>query len=103
MEYLQVFTTVGKRTDADKIATALVGERLAACVQIISVRSTYRWKGKVVRSREWLCMIKTEKTHYKKLERKLKAIHPYELPEIVAVRYAAGSLEYLKWISGQIG
>jgi periplasmic divalent cation tolerance protein len=100
--YLQVSTTVAKKADANKIATILINERLAACVQIMPVHSAYRWKGKLVNTKELLCIIKTDSGHYKKVERRLKEIHPYDLPEIVAVPYAAGSPEYLKWVSGQI-
>jgi periplasmic divalent cation tolerance protein len=103
MKYIQVFTTVAKIADADRIATALVKEKLAACVQIVGpVRSTYCWKGKTVRSTEWLCIIKTERPRYGRLEARLRAVHPYELPEIFAVPCVAGSPEYLKWVSEQM-
>jgi periplasmic divalent cation tolerance protein len=103
MKYIQVFTAVAKRADADRIASVLVKEKLAACVQVLGpVRSTCRWKGKIVRSTEWLCIIKTEKQRYGKVEMRLKAIHPYELPEIVAAPCSAGSQEYLKWVSEQM-
>jgi len=97
--YLQVFTTTGKREDAEKIAQTLVRRKLAACVQIIAkISSTYRWKGKVKMAQEWLCLIKSKSSLYEELERTIKEIHPYEIPEIVAVPIMAGSREYLEWL-----
>ncbi len=97
--HLIVFTTVGTRRDARAIADILLQKRLAACVQIVGpVASSYRWRGKIARSKEWLCIIKTKRSRYAALEREIKRTHPYELPEIVAARIAAGSREYLRWM-----
>ncbi len=98
-EYLTVFTTTGKRTDADRIARMLVEERLAACVQVIGpIESTYRWEGKVETSQEWLCLIKSTSALYETLEGRLKETHPYETPEIVALPIVRGSQTYLSWL-----
>jgi periplasmic divalent cation tolerance protein len=98
-EHIQVFTTTGKKEDADRIAQTLTQKRLAGCVQIIGgVRSTYRWKGKIEETEEWLCLIKSEKSLYKDLEKAIKEMHPYETPEIIAVPIVAGSKEYLGWL-----
>jgi periplasmic divalent cation tolerance protein len=103
MKYLEISTTTAKRADAERIANVLVRERLAACVHVLGpARSTHRWKGKMVNAEEWLCLIKTERAHYKKVERRRLQIHPYELPEIAAVPYIAGSSDYFKWVSEQI-
>ena len=74
-EYIQVFTTVDSRKDAEKIAQALVEERLAGCVQVIGpIMSTYWWKGNVEETEEWLCLIKSKKSLYDELEEVMKEI-----------------------------
>jgi periplasmic divalent cation tolerance protein len=102
--YIQVFTTTEKEDDAENIARTLIDKRLAGCVQIVGpVASTYRWQGKVEKAREWLCLIKTRQDLYAELEAAIKAIHPYETPEIIAVPIVGGSRDYLKWLDGEIG
>jgi periplasmic divalent cation tolerance protein len=98
-KYIQIITTVDKRPAAERIAKILIAKRLAACVQVGGpVKSIYRWKGKVETSREWLCVIKTRKSLYKKVETAIKKNHPYEVPEIIVIPIAQGSKDYLKWI-----
>jgi periplasmic divalent cation tolerance protein len=98
-KYIQVSTTVEKKEDADRIAKTLVESRMAACVQVIGpIRSTYWWKGKVEEAGEWLCVMKTREELYADLEASLRAVHPYEVPEIVAVPVVKGSQLYLRWI-----
>ena len=102
-EYIQVITAIEKREDAEKIANALVEKRLAACVQIVGpIVSTYWWKGNIERAEEWLCIIKSKKDLYDVLEKSIKEIHPYETPEIFALSIAAGSEDYLKWLSREV-
>ncbi len=98
-EYIQVFTTVEKREDADRIASTVVNKRVAACAQILgSIHSTYWWKGKVEEAGEWLLMMKTRQDLFSSLEKEIMAIHPYEVPEIIALPIVAGSASYLEWI-----
>jgi periplasmic divalent cation tolerance protein len=98
-EYVQVFTTVEKREDADRIASTVVNSRLAACAQILGpIHSTYWWKGKVEEAGEWLLMMKTRQDHFSALEKEIRTVHPYEVPEIIALPIVAGSESYLKWI-----
>lgn len=100
--YIQVITTISSKVEAEKISEALIKGRLAACVQIIGpIKSVYRWKGKIENAKEWACLIKTRKTFYKKVESAIRKIHPYEVPEIIAVSIADGSKDYLKWISSE--
>ena len=102
-EYIQVFTTFEKKIDAEKSAKVLVEKRLAGCVQIIGpVSSTYWWKGKVEAEKEWLCIIKSKRALYSKLEKAIKEINPYEIPEIIAVSIIEGSKEYLDWLSSEL-
>jgi periplasmic divalent cation tolerance protein len=98
-EYVQVFTTVEKREDADRIALTVVQKRAAACSQVLGpIRSTYWWKGKVEETGEWLCVMKTRRDLFPALEEEIKRLHPYEVPEIVALPIVAGSAPYLQWI-----
>jgi periplasmic divalent cation tolerance protein len=79
-----------------------VEQKLAACVQINGpIESTYRWKGKVETSTEWLCLIKTWEDLFGKVEAAIKKLHPYETPEIIAVPIVKGSKEYLTWLDAE--
>ena len=101
-EYLQVVTTASSADEARRIATALVEERLAACVQIVGpIESIYRWQGKVETAAEWQCWIKTRRQHFGAVEAAIRRLHSYEVPEILAVPILAGSEPYLKWLSDE--
>ena len=102
-EYLQVVTTTATREDAQKIADALVEKRVAGCVQILGpIVSTFWWQGKIERTEEWLCVIKSEGRFYSRLEQSIKELHSYETPEIIAVPIVAGSRQYLEWLSDEL-
>ena len=95
-----VLTTTASREEADRLAGALVEQRQAACVQIVGpIGSVYRWKEQVERSEEWLCLIKTDESHYPALEAAICQQHSYEVPEIIALPITAGSTDYLAWLS----
>jgi len=97
--HVQVMTTVASRKDARRIAGLLVDRRLAACVQVLGpIVSTYRWKGRVETAKEWLCLVKTRKSLYRRLEAAIRGIHPYEVPEILVLPVVAGSRTYLDWL-----
>jgi len=99
---LQVVTTVGSREEADRLAGALVGERLAACVQVVGpIWSRYWWQGEVETAEEWLCVVKTTEARYAAVEARVKALHSYEVPEITATPVVAGSAEYLDWVAAE--
>ena len=90
-ERLLVLTTVARAEDAERIAQELVGRRLAACVNVLpGVRSIYRWKGAVERDEERLLVIKTRADRFEALRETLLALHPYELPEVVALPIEGG-------------
>ena len=98
-EYIQITTTTEKKEQAVVIAEKLVKLRLAACVQVSGpVKSFFRWKGKIDKTDEWVCTAKSKNKLYKKVEKTILEIHPYEVPEIIAVPIISGSDEYLKWI-----
>jgi periplasmic divalent cation tolerance protein len=96
---IAVFMTAANREEAAQLAEMLVTERLAACVQILpEMESVYRWQGKLERQKEVLVIAKTTKSTFEKLEKKVRAIHSYETPEIVALPVTAGSPRYLEWL-----
>jgi|SRR5215469_10189460 len=95
-----VLVTCGSLGDARKIARAVVGLGLAACVNILGapVESVYRWKGKVERAKEYLLVLKTTAAKLKALEAEVKRLHRYEVPEFLVMKVEGGSGEYLKWL-----
>ena len=102
-EYLLVTTTVDSREAADQIAEQLVRKRLAACAQVGGpVSSTYWWQQKVESAQEWLCLLKTARRCYDKLESELRELHPYDVPQIIAVPIAEGSQAYLHWLHEEL-
>lgn len=101
-KFIQVFTTADKKELTERIANTLVEQKLAQCAQIVGhIKSIYRWKGKIEKADEWLCIIKCEEKNYKKVELEIKKIHTYEVPEIIAIPIIAGSKDYLKWLGGE--
>ena len=102
MTTLLVLTNVPGRAAAERLADLLVEQRLAACVNILApCRSVYRWKGAVQRDEEHPMLMKTTAERYPALEQALRAAHPYELPEIIAVPVERGLPAYLEWIAGE--
>ena len=98
-EAIVVLVTCGSEEEATKIANSLVEERIAACVSIISpVRSIYRWEGKIWDEKEWVLIINTQKKRFEELERKVKSLHSYSVPEIIALPVVEGFASYLKWL-----
>jgi periplasmic divalent cation tolerance protein len=96
---LIVLVTVPGRADGERIAEAVVGEQLAACVNILGpIRSIYRWQGEICRDDEHLMLIKTTPARYPDLETRIKALHTYEVPEVIALPIERGSAEYLNWL-----
>ncbi len=94
-----VLTTCPDAAAADRIARALVSERLAACVNILPVaRSVYWWKGRVESAAEQLLIIKSMTDAYSSIQKRIRELHPYELPEVIAVPVVDGLPDYLAWI-----
>ncbi len=101
--FIQVTITTGSKEEAGGIARFLVGEKLAACVQVLGpIISTYSWKGKVETAEEWLCFIKTKEILYPELEKAIIGLHSYETPEIIAVPIVKGSPDYLGWLDEEV-
>ncbi|MCK9506820.1 MAG: divalent-cation tolerance protein CutA [Pigmentiphaga sp.] len=94
-----VQTTVDSEQAAEKLAEALLDQRLAACVQIgAPVTSLYRWKGKLERAKEWPLLIKTLASRHAQLERALARLHPYEVPEHLVFNVDHASPDYARWV-----
>jgi periplasmic divalent cation tolerance protein len=99
-----VFTTFPSDGDADALAHRLVSERLAACVNILpQMQSIYRWEGAVETASERQLIIKTEQSQLESLKKRLTALHPYDVPEMLVLAVADGGVSYLRWISDSIG
>jgi len=99
-EAIIVLVTCGSEEEAVKISNALVEERLAACVNLISpVRSVYRWEEKIWDEKEWLLIIKTQRKRFQEIETRVKSLHSYSVPEIIALPIIAGSSSYLDWLA----
>jgi uncharacterized protein involved in tolerance to divalent cations/8-oxo-dGTP pyrophosphatase MutT (NUDIX family) len=101
--FIVVYVTAGSADEAEQVAQTLVGEKLAACVnRIKSVRSIYRWQGQVEQSDEELLIIKTRKELFSAVEKRVRELHSYSVPEIIALPIIAGSAAYLDWLRDQV-
>lgn len=102
-EFIVVYVTVGSVAEGERLARALVQQRLAACVNRISaVRSTYRWQGQVEQGDEELLIIKSGKDLFPLIQQRVKELHSYSVPEIIALPIVDGSKDYLKWLDEQV-
>jgi len=99
---LLLLSTCPDVEEARRIARTLVDEHLVSCVNISKVDSIYRWKDQVEESEEYLLIAKTRFSAYDKVEKKIRALHSYELPEIIALRIEKGYAPYLEWITGNV-
>ena len=99
MSAIVVIVTASNEEEAAKIGKALVDERLAACANIVpKIRSIYRWEGKVQDDPEALMLIKTTEDMFEALTARVKELHSYSVPEIIALPIGAGASDYLSWI-----
>ncbi|MFZ3384171.1 MAG: divalent-cation tolerance protein CutA [Candidatus Methanoperedens sp.] len=97
--YSVVITTTGNKEDAEKIAKALLNEKLAACIQVTQIKSYYTWKGNVNIDDEHLLLVKCKASDYSEIEKCIKANHSYEIPEIILLPISTGLPAYLGWIN----
>ena len=104
MDARVVLVTCGSLAEGRKIAKAVVGKKLAACVNLISapVESVYRWKGKVENAKEFLLIIKTVVRRLPDLEEEIARLHSYEVPEFLVLRVEDGSKSYLEWLIAEV-
>jgi periplasmic divalent cation tolerance protein len=102
-DLIQVMTTIDSREDAQNIAQALVQGRLAGCVQIIGpITSVYWWQDQIETDEEWLCIAKSHQELYPRLEKTIRQVHPYDVPEILAMPVVAGNPDYLAWLTNEL-
>jgi periplasmic divalent cation tolerance protein len=98
-----VYVTAANKKEGESISRALVAEKLAACVSIVpGVSSRYWWQGRIEQSKEILLIIKTTPRRYQELERRVKDLHSYSVPEILATPVVEGNPGYLKWIKNTL-
>ena len=101
MKFILIITTTDNEETAKNIAKKLVEDKLAACVQILeNMKSFYFWKNQVVEDKEYLILIKSKDSLYKKIENKILEMHNYELPEIIVLPIEKGYKKYLDWLEG---
>ena len=102
MDGLLVVTNLPDRASAEKLAALLIEQRLAACVNLLApCASVYRWQGEIQHDEEHPLLIKTAQDRYAELEAAIRANHPYELPEIIAVSIVQGLSAYLQWVESE--
>jgi len=100
---LVVLTTFASREKAEEVAWSLVQEELAACVNVLpGVQSIYRWKGEVETESEVACLIKTTEAAWERLRARLVELHPYEVPEVVALPASSVHAPYLEWVTSSV-
>lgn len=97
-----ILVTAAAKTEAEMIARSLVASKLAACVTLFPVQSIYTWQDQIEQSEEWQLIIKSDLDRFADLEAKIRDLHSYEVPEIVALPIMAGSQSYLHWMSQQV-
>lgn len=101
-EYIEVHSTTRSRDEAEKICTAVVEARLAACAQVSGpIQSTYWWQGKIERSEEFFLTMKTTADRFDEIAQVIRDNHSYEIPDIVSVPLISGIADYLRWISAE--
>ncbi len=100
-KFIIVYSTFPKRRKARQVAKSLLRDNLIACANIFKIDAIYRWKGKLEETREYAVFFKTRKSLYKKVEKRIKELHPYECPAIIEIPLTKGYSEYLSWISDE--
>lgn len=101
-EFCVVTTTTDSQAHARSLASGILQQALGACVQICPVESHYMWQGRQEQAAEWLLQIKTRTAVYDKLERFIKAHHPYQVPQVICLPFWAGQADYLQWVREQV-
>jgi periplasmic divalent cation tolerance protein len=98
-----VLTTCAAKADAERLSRALVAERLAACVSVVPrVESYYHWKGEIESSEEFMLIIKTSRDLFPAICAEMEKLHPYEVPELLALPIVAGAENYLSWFQANL-
>lgn len=98
-DYGVILVTTDTQHSAQEIAAALVGDRLAACVNLYPIHSVYTWENKVEQAAEWQLVIKTDLALFTQIAMALDGLHPYDVPEIIAIPIQQGSSAYMTWLA----
>jgi periplasmic divalent cation tolerance protein len=99
----QVTTTLPDRAAAESLAETLIAERLAACAQVLGpVSSTFRWEGRIEQAEEWYCNLKTTDQRLPAVQQRIRELHPYDVPELIAFPISGGDPTYLDWIRTEV-
>ena len=101
-EFCLVLVTASSETEATAIAQTIVEEKLAACVNLVPVRSVYIWQDRLQQEPEWQLLVKTTRDRFLALQERILGLHSYEVPEILAIPIQEGSPSYLNWINTQV-
>ena len=102
-DYVIIFVTCGSKKEANDIANSLLKKSLVACVNIVSgVESKFWWKGKIDNAKEVILTMKTLERNFRTVEKEVKRLHSYEVPEIIAISVVAGSERYLDWVKESV-
>lgn len=101
-DFIIVYTTTSGKKEAETIAKTLVSERLVACVNYFPIKSTYAWNGRLVHEKEYILLSKTVKKKLPKIIKKIRELHSYALPAIIAIPIVDGSKGYLDWIQNAV-
>ena len=101
--YSVIFITTKDMSEAEKISKALVSKKLVACVNIVKgIKSFFWWEGKVDEANEVLLILKTKRSYFEKIEKAVKLLHSYDVPEIIALPIIEGSKDYLRWVNASL-
>lgn len=102
-KYIVVITSIDDKEKAEELSKKLVENRLVACAQIIGpITSIYWWQNKIEKAKEWLCLMKTKKSLFKDTEKTILSLHPYQVPEIIALPLIEGTHSYLAWLEQEL-
>jgi periplasmic divalent cation tolerance protein len=101
-QIVQIITTIPDRVKGEEIGRELIKQELVACCQIAGpIRSIYRWKGRVEEADEWYCIMKTTEALYSRAEEAIRSLHPYEVPEIIAIPVSHALPAYTAWVTNE--
>lgn len=98
-----ILTTSDKKSLAVKIGKKLLEQKLIACCSILPMESSYWWKGKIVNAKEFQLVLKTKAENFEEIEKVIKTLHTYELPEVISINIEKAGKDYLKWMDKEIG
>ena len=102
-DFVLILVTASQKSEAEQIGQALVEEKLAACCNIVeNISSIFHWKGKICREQECLLLIKSTRGNIDDIITRVKKLHSYEVPEIIALPIIAGSDDYLEWVKNEV-